>query len=115
MYLGQLIEALEAADQDHVCPMGFARPHSYRGFYEDLAFEPEPNMRVADMLACAKSALGETFQGWKGGDYKMHEYTTCWLAERGESNGDGIGPVLLGYLLGTHNTEAKPTREAGSA
>ena len=71
-------------------------------------------MRVADMLACAKSALGKTFQGWKGGDYKMHEYTTCWLAERGESNGDGIGPVLLGYLLGTHNAEVN-ARAAGTS
>jgi hypothetical protein len=51
------------------------------------------------MLADARSALGATFHGWKGGEYTMAEYTDCWLAVAG-CTGEGIGPVLLRYMLG---------------
>jgi hypothetical protein len=100
MNLRTLIAALEAADPTKVVPVGFHRPHSYRGYYENLAFEPKADVTVAEMLACAKSALGQTFQGYKGGDYTMGEYTTVWVCHEGTSFGDGIGPVLLSYMLG---------------
>jgi hypothetical protein len=99
MNLGELIQALEAANPDLVVPHGFGNPHSYRGFYDDLAFEPRENVTVAAMLADARSALGATFHGWKGGEYTMAEYTDCWLAVAG-CTGEGIGPVLLRYMLG---------------
>lgn len=114
MYLKELIEALEAADQSHVCEMGFAHPHSYRGYYDQLAFEPARNVRVADMLDCAREALGATYEGYKGGDYTMGEYTDVWLAKYG-CCGEGIGPVLLGYMLGTHNAGVQPPAASGSA
>jgi len=100
MGLQELINALAAADQDYVAPLGFAEPMSYRGYYEDLAFEPAQNVTVASMLAHAKSALGATFTGYKGGEYTMHEYTDCYIAEYGKSGGDKIGPVLVAYLTG---------------
>lgn len=99
MYLGELIAVLEAADSDMIVPVGFTRPHSYRGYYEDLAFEPTANSTVAAMLAAAREALGTTYQGYKGGDYKMHDYTDVWLAYYG-CVGEGIGPLLLSYMLG---------------
>jgi hypothetical protein len=98
MYLRQLIEALEAANQSAVLRLGFKSPHSYRGFYEQLAFEPAENIQVSEMLAAAKDALGRTFEGWKGGDYKMHDYTDCWLAEMG-CCGETIGAHFLRYML----------------
>jgi hypothetical protein len=99
MELEELIEALAAADQDYVAPLGFGKPMSYRGNYVDVAFEPEPNVTVASMLAYAKSALGATFTGYKGGEYKMDKYARCYIAEYGEC-GDEIGPVLIAYLTG---------------
>lgn len=98
MMLCDLIAYLESADQTKTVRIGFSNPHSYRGYYHDLAFEPVANIRVSEMLAAAKSALGTTYQGYKGGDYTMGEYTDCWLANYGET-GEGIGPVLLGYML----------------
>ncbi|MFC9490722.1 hypothetical protein ACFTZM_32240, partial [Streptomyces hydrogenans] len=65
MPLGELITALEAADPDLVLPDGFTHPHSYRGYYHELAFEPAHNATVGEMLADARSALGTTYTGWK--------------------------------------------------
>lgn len=98
MTLEELITALESHDQAKVVPHGFANPHSYRGDYCDLAFEPAANVTVGSMLNAARSALGETFQGYKGGDYTMADYTDCWLAEWG-CCGETIGPLLLKLML----------------
>ena len=103
--LGGIIAALEAEDPRRVLPFGFHNPHSYRGYYNQLAFEPAANISIRDMLAAARSALGATFQGWKGGDYTMAADTDCWLANEGDCSNDQIGPVLLTFML------AQPTVE----
>lgn len=100
MGLQELIDALSAADQTHVAPLGFGEPMSYRGYYEELAFEPARNVTVASMLAHAKSALGATFTGYKGGEFTMHAHTDCYIAKYREVGGDKIGPVLVAYLTG---------------
>lgn len=98
--LGEIIERLKHADPRTVVPIGFARPHSYRGYYEQLAFEMERDTTVGAMLAAAESALGATFQGWKGGDYEMTEHSMCWLvSEEGTSCGETVGAVLMELML----------------
>jgi hypothetical protein len=97
--LGDLITRLEREDPNRVVPLGFARPHSYRGDYMDLAFEPVSNVTIGSMLDAARSAVGTTYQGWKGGDYTMGEHTGCWLAEEGTSGDNKLGPLLLDLLL----------------
>jgi hypothetical protein len=100
MMLRDLIAALEAhPHQQHRVPVGFNGACSYRGFYTDLAFIQAENVTVAGMLADARGALGETFQGYKGGDYTMDEYTDCWLVEDDWMTGESIGPVLVRYML----------------
>jgi len=48
------------------------------------------------MLTHAKSALGVTFTGYKGGEYLMADYSDCWISEYGTShNADKIGNTLL--------------------
>lgn len=98
MMLLQLIRTLENYPPTLVLPIGFHDPHSYRGYYECLAFQPTENVTVGSMLECAKSALGATFSGWKSGDYTMTEYTDVYLAQVG-SCGEELGPMLLGYML----------------
>ena len=99
MTLGGLIKFLSRENADIVVPLGFTHAHSYRGSYDNLAFEPAENVTVGVMLACARGALGRTFTGWKGGEYTMDEYTDVWLAEEG-TTGEGIGPTLLRYMVG---------------
>jgi len=95
MSLGTLIEMLEAEDQDLVLPEACADPHSYRGYYEDLALEPRENVRLGDLLAELKGCVGRMFYGYKGGEYTMQTYTTVWVAEYGCTSEDSLGPRLL--------------------
>lgn len=99
MDLGELIAVLEAEDPRKVCPVGFTNPHSYRGFYHEIAFEPAYGVSVGSMLDDAKSSLGKLFPGYKGDHYLMQEYTACWLSPEGEANGETLGPILLGLML----------------
>jgi hypothetical protein len=110
MTLGELIAVLKAEDQALVVPRGFAHPHSYRGYYFQLAFEPSENVTVGSMLADAENAVGAVFTGWKGGNYTMSEHTKVWLAHRGNC-GEEIGPTLLKLML----SEANASRASAPA
>lgn len=71
MRLKDLISYLEFKDENAIAVNGFGAPHSYRGWYEQIAFEPVEQTTAGDMLVCAREALGKTFTGWKGGDFYM--------------------------------------------
>ena len=98
MTLGDLIERLEQEDQNKVLKLGFDSPHSYRGYYNELAFEPVENVTVSVMLDAARSCVERTFSGYKGGYYTMTLLTDCWLANYG-SCGDELTLRLLNYML----------------
>lgn len=82
MTLGKLIAALEALPPDRRI-QGIGEPMSYRGYYSDLAFEPDFNPRpIADLLTMLhKECMGQTFEGYKGGDFDMGARTPLWSAE----------------------------------
>lgn len=98
MTLGELIERLKAEPADKVVEHGFYDPHSYRGYYECLAFVRKERVSVKDMLAAATSAVGETYPGYKGGDFKMGQYTTVYISEYGET-GEELTHDGLSWLL----------------
>jgi hypothetical protein len=83
MTLGKLIDALAALPQDtQVERLG--DEHSYRGYYSDLAFERfEGTIPASELLATCRRALGKRYEGYKGGDYYMHEGTPVWIADYG--------------------------------
>lgn len=85
MTLGELISALEALPPDQMLAWGIEHPHSYRGFYNDVAFERRAPQTAGEAAAVARSALGQTYQGWKGGDYTMHEYGDVYCAVQGST------------------------------
>lgn len=91
MTLGQLIEALEAMDA--ATPVNVsAELNSYRGYYCDLSIEPGAST-AGELLAECKDAMGEVFEGYKGGDFLMGRTTPMWVADYGRC-GDrlmGIG------------------------
>ena len=93
--LGNLLELLRAEDPRKVCPLGFAGAHSYRGYYEDLSFEPAENVTVAQMLAHAESALGHTFEGYKGGEYTMSRDTCVWVSNHGKASSTRVSGVVV--------------------
>lgn len=99
MTLDDLATLLRRADPELVLPHGFANPHSYRGFYDELAFEPAENVTVGSMLSAAWAADGTTYTGYKGGEFTMTGDTPCWLAYEGSAGGEEITPELLAGLL----------------
>lgn len=121
--LGQLIAALEPLDpalpvvlDPAYCSRlaldvdwSIENPHSYRGYYEDLAFEPTPvPQTVAKVLFAAQGALGNTYEGWKGGWFTMHEQTPVWVALQGDSDQTalvGVVPLPDKVILVTKRIE----------
>lgn len=64
---------------------GIANPHSYRGYYADLAFEQSDDRATtaAAVKEMCERAMAETFTGYKGGDYTYADDTPLWLAPYG--------------------------------
>lgn len=95
-----IIDRLEqVANQDAVLKVGFVNPHSYRGDYSELAFQAANDIPVKNLLAYARSALGSTYEGWKGGEFTMRDYTTCYLVSEEGMCGEMIGAVFLELML----------------
>ena len=60
------------------------KPHSYRGYYSDLAFEiSDFKLTSKDFLDRCICCLDKEFEGYKGGLYKMDEDTPLWIADYG--------------------------------
>lgn len=94
--LGSLVTKLQDAPPEATVAFDFGgrpgEPHSYRGYYEDLSFEPEdsPELKVGAFLKICRDALGQTFEGYKGGDFVMDESTVLWASPYGSSGGRAI-------------------------
>lgn len=101
MTLRELIKFLETSlDKGYrLLKPGITHPHSYRGYYDELAFEPTEQEWIEDVLSMARACVGVTFTGWKGGEFTMHEYTPVWLSNIGESSQESLGPTLLGLMI----------------
>lgn len=81
MTLSAMIERLRSLPDDAKVPMADA--HSYRSYYSDLCFEPSAPVPASELLAECEAAMGQCFQGYKGGDYYMHAGVPCWVAYEG--------------------------------
>ena len=89
MTLGELIGVLESMPEGAEVE-GLGDLTSYRGYYSDLAFKPETGRKPAsEILATCRAAMGQVFEGYKGGEYIMGANTPLWLAYYG-SCGDKI-------------------------
>ena len=83
MTLGSLISALEAMPPDAVVA-NIGAPHSYRGYYCDLAFELSPGTRPAkDLLTDCRTTLNSTLCGYKSGLYRMTADVPVWVSDYG--------------------------------
>lgn len=112
--LGQLIAGLQEAPPDMLVRFDFPcaapkRAISYRGYYEDLAFQlTEDKRTAAAVLEEAVLARGHTFTGYKGGEYQMNERTPLWASDYGEASGLAIVGLEIAedaIVLVTKNTE----------
>lgn len=100
MNLGELIQTLEKEPLCKKVKRGFGRAASYRGDYSQLAFEPEDSVDVHYMLLQARSAIGTTYRGYKGGKYTMGLETPVNIAYYGQSGeSDEITEKRLAKML----------------
>jgi len=82
--LGELINLLKELPAKTKVMNSMTEPHSYRGFYGDIAFTFVPTeSTVGEQLKLAESVLNKEFTGYKGGTFKMTSNTVCWSAEHG--------------------------------
>ena len=78
---------------------------SYRGSYEELSIiysgDYDKRLTVEQFLARLKTAVGETFQGWKGGDFVMDTITPLWVVSepRNMSETVIVGVRDLGHTV----------------
>ena len=99
MTLGKMIKVLEAMPGTAEVK-GIGELDSYRGYYIDLAFEPEQGVKKASvLLAACRAAMGKVFEGYKGGEFVMGELTPLWLAGYGECGQKILGISEDGKIL----------------
>lgn len=100
--LGSLIKALEAVT-DKALPITIggapiSRIASWRGSYDELTVVTSgcnDIKTVDDLLAAAKAAVGATFDGYKGGEYRMRLNTPIHGDDWGAYSDIGIDGVGL--------------------
>jgi len=108
--LGDVIDRLEACKQDVgiyfdfgcLVPETHDGMHSYRGYYEDVAMgwrdpsdysDKRETPKVSEVLAMLKEAVGQTYTGWKGGEFTMDKGSRLWVDSAGTANGVAIVAV----------------------
>jgi hypothetical protein len=85
MTLGGLIDRIQSLPEDIEIDQ-FEGPHSYRGYYVDLAFEKKDGkFTKEEALALCRSAMGEVYEGYKGGEFQMGKKTPVWLSYYGQT------------------------------
>ena len=112
--LGRLIEKLEraahakddACDAQRVyfdfCDLSPVHLDSWRGVYAFLAlgWNESGQMTLPQLLGECTRAVGATFEGWKGGSYKMTKETPVMVANRGCAGSTAICDVKAdGYIV----------------
>lgn len=89
--LGELIDGLKQADPEAL--IGLHNPHSYRGYYSDLALEPtEALIKVSQLITQLEAVIDTELTGYKGGEFLMSADTPVWISYYGNT-----GPALVGF------------------
>lgn len=69
---------------------------SYRGYYEYISLSPDgKKCTVKDLLEMTRGAVDATFEGYKGGEYRMKADGRVWCSEWGEASGMGITAIKV--------------------
>lgn len=87
---------------------GLGELQSYRGYYSDLAFSPTervyepdperpgmrrfveervPRVKAHALLSICEAAMGQVFEGYKGGEFVMGAKAPLWVSAWGEASG----------------------------
>lgn len=90
-------EAEVVFDFEYLFPTRFA---SWRGSYDELALNfssreaGKKPLGVSEFLKMCKGTIGQTFWGYKGGDFMMGKATPIWIANYGNSGNTALIEVV---------------------
>jgi hypothetical protein len=87
--LGEMVAALQALPADAVILDTDGTMFSYRGYYDQLALNLAPGEQADKdvLLTFATAALaGQTFHGYRGGEYLATDTTAVFVAAFGETS-----------------------------
>ena len=102
MTLGTLLKTLKMLPPSAKFEKGFCGASSYRGHYHNLGLFPAENVGVESMIKVLTDSNGTHFDGWKGGEFLMHEDVDCYLAYDGNT-----GPAIVGVAITSTYSEMK--------
>jgi len=87
MNISEVIDWLEDYKQkypDATTKFGWTKGGSYRGYYDEFSVEPsESEVDIDTMVNVLQNAIGQTFCGYKGGEFTMCEETNVYYAPYG--------------------------------
>lgn len=90
MTLGEFKKHIESFRNGTVFDYGISEPFSWRGIYSEVAFcISSQKTTKEDILERINNALTETFEGYKGGDYRYNEHTDIHFESEISSYTDG--------------------------
>lgn len=82
MTLKEFETHIESFPPDTLLARGISQPFSWRGIYDEVAFcITDSPMFASEMLRRIRLAYTGLFVGWKGGDYRYHDYTPVHFEE----------------------------------
>ena len=101
--LGALRELLEAAPKEAQVKVqwceelrGYGGLESYRGYYSDLSINIEGGTAdVQQVLNDLNEADGDTFTGYKGGEYTMDANTLMWADFYSCCSNQGVTGIIV--------------------
>jgi hypothetical protein len=99
MTVGEILGRLKRMNPDSPSRWTFGPPHSYRGYYDQVAvtvhaYESSVGDAVAEITKCL-----DTFTGYKGGEFTMDLSTPVWVASAGDT-GFPLTQRFLDLFLG---------------
>lgn len=119
MKLGEVKAAFDALENnDFVFTYAFNKAHCYRGYYNEVAFQPAKFVSLAEVKTSLNAALFDTFVAYKGGEYEYDENTPVNLSFIGMSIMDApekfeklVNDMLNEYNDADHTSAQKKVRK----
>ena len=107
--LGELIDKLKGYKPDYPVAFDFGTAvptsfDSWRGAYDQLELNYKltsydstdedaqkwPSVTVGELLKECEKANGATYEGWKGGDFRMDASNVIWVSNPGNASHSGL-------------------------
>lgn len=107
--LGKLKEGFEKLDPNKVLKIGISEPFSWRGSYDEVAFNILKNVTVKECLDNIEKAFTETFYGYKGGEYMYFDGTVVHFERDSSCYSDGgyAEEIIDEYFYEESSVESK--------